>query len=542
MLWNRFLALFFCLAMPLKALGDDQKVYDDLLQKRLNANADLLANEDINEVKKCICPEQDKEKIKAFNKDFIEKQTQRLNEEIKEFQGFHSSRIAELKAKLKKISNNTNFNEKDDWQLESIKLFIDQKQAALKRLKAYEKRLADLPNIKLQVGDLYKIVDLLDCVREGQLGQRMMFKKSQRSFDFERDLEDIAGNRLNSIIESSSDAILKRFARIEEWNKQRCSFKAVIDPEKSQTEGTVTTPGCFRCKMNSKLEAKALEAKAIAFNRLNCSDVVSCVDSPEEFLEAFKANNVVSKPNNPGPFSSAYSKPENQGVKIPENATEKEKEKLKEQATSACVGFAIANDIEGILNKRAIEGTPLPPPDPWGLYSVMREQAPGKESEQCKGYIQGRDYSSKGIKVIDGINLLSKTPICLPGVDAQIQVKGAVVLTDTKHADLSFFKKLVDHDQHPMVFLDSEWGEDREQWWQPVKGGVPHIAQVVGYGEGVNPATLKKEPYVIMRDSIYNTPTHRWVSFNDFKGSLKGVVKIDSSKLKVIETAGDDKK
>jgi len=540
MLWNRFFVLIFCLVLPFRAFCEDQKLYDDLLEKRLQLNKQLSEEEEIG-AQKCICANADKEKIKAFNKDFIEKQTQRLTEEIKEFQAFHTSRIAELKAKIKKVSSDTTINEKEDWQLESIKLFIDQKQAALKRLKAYEKRLADLPNIKLHVGDLYKIVDLFDCIREGDVNSTMIFKKSMRSIELNENLENLAGqvkNPRNSII----DTALKKKLRIEEWNKQRCSFKENIDPEKSETEGSAITPYCYTCRFKSKLEAKALEAKAIAFNRLNCSDVVSCVDSPEEFLEAFKANKVVSKPNNPGPFSSSYSKPENQGVKIPDDATEAEKEKLKGAATSACVGFAIASDIEGILNKRAIEGTPLPPPDPWGLYSVMREQAPGKESEQCKGYVQGRDYSSKGIKVIDGINLLSKTPICLPGIDAQVHVKGAVVLTDTTQIDMSFFKKLVDHDQHPMVFLDSEWGEDREQWWQPVKGGVPHIAQVVGYGEAVNPATLKKESYVIMRDSIYNTPTHRWISFDDLKGSLKGVVKIDSSKLKIIETPIDDKK
>lgn len=137
------------------------------------------------------------------------------------------------------------------------------------------------------------------------------------------------------------------------------------------------------------------------------------------------------------------------------------------------------------------------------------------------------------------INTLAKAEMCLPGNDTKVRVKSAVAIFNTEKIEMNFFKKLIDHDQHPMILVESEWGEPREQWWQPIKGGVPHIAQVVGYGEGVNPVTLKKEPYVIVRDSIYMPlkyrkpkdskpiPTHRWVSFDDLKGTLQGVVKIN---------------
>ena len=48
----------------------------------------------------------------------------------------------------------------------------------------------------------------------------------------------------------------------------------------------------------------------------------------------------------------------------------------------------------------------------------------------------------------------------------------------------------------------------KEDWLIPASSPVAHALVVVGFGNGINPFTLKVEPYVILRDSFNQKPMH----------------------------------
>lgn len=517
------LILLLCLCFPKVALSKEpgsENVAEQL--KSLSEIEQEFVQEN------CLCKDQDEAQVKKFNKDFLDKQIQRLNDDIKEFQGFHSKREAEVKTRLNSISASTKEDVDQDWQLKSIKLFIDQKREALKRAQNYQKQSGAWPNVRLHVQDLYADFNFGNCIDPMLRSRRTLHKmlnleNNRRSFT----------KKLSRACDFATPPQVK-------WNKQRCQSdqkkiklnRMRLDSD-SETEG-LAFETCTHCDLDEmKIQEVSKRAKYLTStlaDECKTKSIVNCTDSPEDFLKALKADRAIAKPSYLSPFSSPYSKPDNQGVPIPKNASTRQKEELKSKATSACVGFAIKNDLEGILYKKTLEGTPLPPADPWEIYSTVIGESKGKD---CKGFRKDRYYDD-GVRYIHrGLNELNKNPLCLPGVDARVRVTGAVALYETEQIDFNFFKQLIDRDLHPMVLLTTEGGEDREQWIQPGECGVPHMAQVVGYGEGVNPATLKKEPYLIMRDSIYTDPVHRWMSFNDLKSSLTGVMKIN--KVDIVE-------
>ena len=223
----------------------------------------------------------------------------------------------------------------------------------------------------------------------------------------------------------------------------------------------------------------------------------------------------------------------------------------KSQMTSyACAGFAISSSLEFELRKwhQLDESSTV---SPWVAYGTLRLDQLGKKSPGCLELensaekMNALEYPfNEGIfEIPKAVKALSKKKVCIikedsgsPAVVGSVSLRSSSVLYNRKGAvSFNLIKAMIDHEKPPVVFISSDKRHVIEDWMRVVSGGASgHLLMVVGYGEsGINPFTLKTEPYFILRDSLAKKPIHYRVSaknFIKFTGFLLSITSVTKQK------------
>ena len=87
---------------------------------------------------------------------------------------------------------------------------------------------------------------------------------------------------------------------------------------------------------------------------------------------------------------------------------------------------------------------------------------------------------------------------------------------------------MIDHKQPPVLAINSDSREEIEDWINITNNGqFGHIFVVVGYGtEDIDPFSLRKGPYFLVRDSLASQPITYKISAKNLLDHSFGVLKI----------------
>ena len=89
-------------------------------------------------------------------------------------------------------------------------------------------------------------------------------------------------------------------------------------------------------------------------------------------------------------------------------------------------------------------------------------------------------------------------------------------------------KSMIDHRMPPVLLISSDARKEAEDWISITKNGrFAHVFVVVGYGiDDIDPFTLRKGPYFLVRDSLASQPIHYKVSAKNLLDHSLGIFKV----------------
>ena len=202
--------------------------------------------------------------------------------------------------------------------------------------------------------------------------------------------------------------------------------------------------------------------------------------------------------------------------------------------SKACVGFALASDIEFELHKtHALE--PAEFLSPWSVYANLRYLEEERQTPPCfeleslsKTIEQGLWDIDAGIRSFDGV---TDNPFCLINHSGPKHFGFVSVNSIEEYTgEISFLllKTLIDHNKPPIVEIHSDAMQEAEDWIKITpQGSSAHVLVVVGYGTNeIDPFTLRKGPYFIVRDSLGQQPIHYKVRAQNLLKYSFGLLKI----------------
>ena len=202
--------------------------------------------------------------------------------------------------------------------------------------------------------------------------------------------------------------------------------------------------------------------------------------------------------------------------------------------SKACVGFALASDIEFELHKtHALEPAELL--SPWSVYANLRYLEEERQTPSCfeleslsNTIKQGLWDMDIGIRSFDGV---TDNPFCLINHSGPKHFGFVSVNSIEEYTgEISFLllKTLIDHNKPPIVEIRSDAMQEAEDWIKITpQGSSAHVLFVVGYGTNeIDPFTLRKGPYFIVRNSLGQQPIHYKVRAQNLLKQAFGLLKI----------------
>ncbi len=207
--------------------------------------------------------------------------------------------------------------------------------------------------------------------------------------------------------------------------------------------------------------------------------------------------------------------------------------------SKACVGFALAADMEVELQqKRQLRQNEIL--SPFLVYASLLYQESGMQSSKCLELYVSSEIMARGgwegdlgIESESFYDLVTKTDFCLASVwKDKLKHTGYVSIKNIEKYEgeitFSLLKTMIDYKKPPILHIDSDAREEVEDWIRITGNGrFEHIFVVVGYGtEDIDPFTLRKGPYFLIRDSLGSRPIHYKVSAENLLKSSFGVFKI----------------
>ena len=207
-----------------------------------------------------------------------------------------------------------------------------------------------------------------------------------------------------------------------------------------------------------------------------------------------------------------------------------------QQKSAACVGFALAFDMEFELNRkhqlRSNESL-----SPWSVYAALRYNEDNIQTPDCLELDSLADTISEGTWEMDvGINLpggFTSQNFCLTSSSRDTtNHTGNVSIKNMERyiGEVSFplLKSMIDHRMPPVLLIDSDAREEAEDWININRNGsFAHVFVVVGYGtDDIDPFTLRTGPYFLVRDSLASQPIHYKVSAKNLLDHSLGIFKV----------------
>ena len=202
--------------------------------------------------------------------------------------------------------------------------------------------------------------------------------------------------------------------------------------------------------------------------------------------------------------------------------------------SNACLGFALAADMEFELRRthqiRQSENL-----SPYSVYASLRYREEGKPSPDCLELHSLSDTIAEGLWEMDrgsSTNFITNTNFCLTSSlrdstnhTGYVSVKNMEMYTGVT---FTLLKTMIDHNKPPALIVASDAKEEMEDWINITEDGrFNHIFVVVGYGmEDIDPFTLKKRPYFLIRDSLTSQPITYKISAKNLLYYSLGVLKI----------------
>ena len=183
--------------------------------------------------------------------------------------------------------------------------------------------------------------------------------------------------------------------------------------------------------------------------------------------------------------------------------------------SNACVGFALAADIDfemqraGQIGRNEILS-------PYSVYATLRYREEEIQAPDCQELQRLSHIIAEGIWEMDiGIANLDfiDTYFCLtsPSNDTTsptgyVSVKNMEIYEG--EVTFALLKAMIDHQKPPLLIIDSDARKETEDWINITNHGqFGHVFVAVGYGtEDIDPFSLRKGPYFLVRDSLASQP------------------------------------
>ena len=229
---------------------------------------------------------------------------------------------------------------------------------------------------------------------------------------------------------------------------------------------------------------------------------------------------------------------------------------LLQGKSKACVGFSLADDIHFYMSQQQqiYRDESVSPFTTYGaIHSYLdRSTIPCLNAEHIKEALihsglllegDNRLYwkSDSGVpidKIEDAIYSFRypNNALCVlrykeggsPYVSSHIIVKQFKAYA--QRISFNFLRAMIDHDKPPILLINSDVRIELEDWMQitnPSKE-MGHTLIVVGYGisNDINPFTLQREPYFIVRDSLGLNPIHYRVGAQNLLEHAGALIKV----------------
>ena len=203
--------------------------------------------------------------------------------------------------------------------------------------------------------------------------------------------------------------------------------------------------------------------------------------------------------------------------------------------SNACVGFALAADIEFELQKtHQIKSSETL--SPYSVYATLRYQEDRISPPDCLGLHNLSDTIAEGLWDMDiGIADFDfiNTNFCLTSSSRDttnhtgyVSIKNMEIYKG--EVTFALLKAMIDHNKPPVLLIDSDAREETEDWINITnKGHFGHTFVVVGYGtEDIDPFSLRKGPYFLVRDSLASQPITYKISAKNLLSHSFAVLKI----------------
>ena len=200
--------------------------------------------------------------------------------------------------------------------------------------------------------------------------------------------------------------------------------------------------------------------------------------------------------------------------------------------SAACMGFSVADDIQFELHQKgSIEKNEFI--SPFALYGELQAYSKGEypfnyEVKPMEGIrFELLNQAFQGLSQSSGVPLLTSYSY-QERVLSYIKVKGYQIYRNA--ISFKLLRVLIENNKPPILLLNTDTTDAKEDWQmlQQNGNGNGHSVVVIGYGmyDKINPFTLKREPYLIIRDSLPLTSIHYKVSAENLLEFVQGLIKI----------------
>lgn len=214
--------------------------------------------------------------------------------------------------------------------------------------------------------------------------------------------------------------------------------------------------------------------------------------------------------------------------------------KSKTEKSNACFAFALASDLAFELGKSGANSFQISAVD---LYRRLRDNEDGRKSEAGNDcgpldpdfethVVSGQWRHDLGIYDIQSAyDFVKNVGACLRVGDSfrRLKISGVEKLDSPISSEQ--IRSMILAGRPPMILIDREERSIVEDWYRikPGKGRMDHMLVVVGFGNSeINPITLKREPYFIVRDSLVDEPIHYKVSAEDLVSHALSLEKVSA--------------
>ena len=213
---------------------------------------------------------------------------------------------------------------------------------------------------------------------------------------------------------------------------------------------------------------------------------------------------------------------------------------VSQEKSYGCAGFALASDIEFELNKIGRSESL----SPWSVYAALRYYAAEKQIPDCLELDHLSDTIAEGAWEMDRgvrpnfVNWLTNKNFCL--TDNFLNKSYHTSFVSVKNVEqyggrinFALLKTMIDHKMPPVLVIDSDARSEIENWINiKPDGSVAHVLIVVGYGTSdIDPFTLRKGPYFIVRDSFTSQAIHYKVSAENLLDHSYSLFKVNQLEL-----------